>query len=651
MNTMMMLAASSIAWGAVLCVAGLALQRNSNVSGRARQWIWRGATLLLLAPWVAAPVVSALGLGLAQPDVMAAHGAEEPTAELVSAAAGIDAANGKTAVVENGGGLLAWLGGLNWAELALAALIIGWVVRFVTAQLALRSLLGIVSRSRAAEPGPATMALAGWTQKLGLRRTPRMRIVQASVSPFSCGVLRPVIYLPEGIEDRLSAEALDLVVGHETLHIARGDGWRRPLERVTADIFWFNPFAWQVRRELDVARELACDEGVVELSSARQAYARTLRDVAGFSAGLSQALPAASMSLAGGRSLALRVTRTLAMAKRRPARVVVIAACLLGVAGAPIALAQVMLATPAPPAPPAGPPAPMPVAEQIYLMPDGTVRASFPARATSIHGTPATGYSLILEALEPNQGGEACIAHLTGLGALSVKANQSIARGEVIGARGQGAGMNFTLQCSTEVDTTGGAISEGPPPAPPAPPPEPVAPVAPVPPAAPVALAAPASAVAPLAAPAPITAPLAAARPLSRPAPSPLAVPAPPAAPLAPLGWITPPAPTTPLTAPTPPTPPTSPPPVTPPPPSVAPSLDGDDVGAQAPPHRRTPMLADEIVDRPGRSISIISSAGETLLYRGQSDRDACGSVGQAAGSNKLPRSVQRVLRCNGRPR
>ena len=72
-----------------------------------------------------------------------------------------------------------------------------------------------------------------------------------------------------------------------------------------------------IRRELDVARELACDEGMVELSAARTAYARTLRDVAGFSAGLSHAAPAASMSLAGGRSLMLRVTRTLALAKRK----------------------------------------------------------------------------------------------------------------------------------------------------------------------------------------------------------------------------------------------------------------------------------------------------------------------------------------------
>ena len=51
-----------------------------------------------------------------------------------------------------------------------------------------------------------------------------------------------MIVAPRELEARLRPEALDLVVGHECLHIARGDGWVRPLERVVADVLWFNPF-------------------------------------------------------------------------------------------------------------------------------------------------------------------------------------------------------------------------------------------------------------------------------------------------------------------------------------------------------------------------------------------------------------------------
>jgi len=347
-TTLVWLAASSLAWGAALWFAAMMLQRHNDLSGRARQWIWRGATLLLIAPWIAAPVVGMLGLGLAPSDtamapVLAAQGFPADLA-VVSA---VDAANVTTAVIERENGLPSWLKGLAFGEMLVLALMAGWIVRFVAAQLSTRALLGIVATSREAEAGLALGSLSVWSARLRLRRRPELRIVAPGVSPFSFGVLKPVICLPEGLEHKLGREALDLVVGHECLHVSRGDGWRRPLERVCADIFWFNPFAWAMRRELDMARELACDEGVVDLSAARHAYARTLRDVAGMTAGLPAALPAASMSLAGsGRSLVLRVKRTLAQARRKPARVALMAAAALGAAGACTSVGQAMLATP-----------------------------------------------------------------------------------------------------------------------------------------------------------------------------------------------------------------------------------------------------------------------------------------------------------------
>ena len=54
MTILAWLAVSSLVWGAVFWGAGRMLQRSSDVSGRARQWILRGATALLVAPWIAA---------------------------------------------------------------------------------------------------------------------------------------------------------------------------------------------------------------------------------------------------------------------------------------------------------------------------------------------------------------------------------------------------------------------------------------------------------------------------------------------------------------------------------------------------------------------------------------------------------------------
>ncbi|MDP3736811.1 MAG: M56 family metallopeptidase [Hyphomonadaceae bacterium] len=352
------LVVSSLVWGAALFAVGWLLQRSSDLSGRARQWIWRGCAFLLVAPWIAAPLVSGFGLGMAPriaPVIGAVASFEATSIDVapvflpVSDAAAVTPAPSQAFALPD----------IDWEGTLLALLIVGWLVRFVMAQFAARRLGGVVANSRPVEAGVAMDALDAWSARLGLKRKPDLRLIAANVSPFSYGVVRPVICLPEGLDEKLGREPLQLVVAHECLHVARGDGWLRPIERMVADIFWFNPFAWAVRRELDMARELACDEGVVELSSARHAYARTLRDVAGLSAGLSPSAPAASMSLAGGgRVVMLRVKRTLALAKRKPARAALVAAAVLGLVGAPIAVGQVVLTTPRPPAAPEAPEAP-----------------------------------------------------------------------------------------------------------------------------------------------------------------------------------------------------------------------------------------------------------------------------------------------------
>lgn len=561
MTLLIWLAASSLAWGAVLWIAGRLLQRSSNVSGRARQWFWRGATALLVAPWLATPFVILFGLGLAPPETTAlATVATAATGDNLAAMHVLDLAHDETAVIENGGSIMAWLAAANPLELALLVVMAGWLVRFVMAQHALKSLLGIVNMSHAAAPGAATGFVANWTRRLKLRREPRLLVTQEQHSPFSFGIVRPTICLPDGLEDRLSKESLDLVVGHECLHVARGDGWLRPLERVTADIFWFNPFAWLIRRELDVARELAVDEAVIEMASSRLVYARALRDVAGFSAGLSTAAPAASMSLAGGRSLMLRVTRTLSQAKRKPARAAILAACLLGVVGAPLAVAQVMLAVPAPPAPPEAPTAPdapefaaiepieplatfeapeAPEAPQAPEAPpaaefstrDGKVHVTFPAKVVSLTGDATKGFRVELLQTVASDTGDICHARMDGLGSIAVAKGDVIAKGEVVGGANKTRPMSFTVTCSDDLDSNG-YPKAGPPPA---------APAAPSFPGEAIAPPAPPAAPSPVAAPAPV-APPSPASPVSAIAPTP---------PTPPTPMVRP----TPLIAPTPPTP------------------------------------------------------------------------------------------------
>jgi len=523
MTILAWLAVSSLVWGALIWGVARVLQRSSDVSGRARQWIWRGATVLLVAPWIAAPLVAAFGWGLAPSDAVTASAATTTLATLP-----VDEFTGEMLLDFTGAPAPAAIA-LDLTQMLLLVLAGGWIVRFVLAQYAAKSLLGIVAVSRPAEKGAATVALDGWAKRLGLRRAPRLRIVSEAVSPFSFGVFRPVICLPEGLADKLSREALNLVIGHECLHVARGDGWRRPLERIAADIMWFNPAAWMIRRELDVARELACDEGMVELSSARQAYARTLRDVAGFSAGLSHAAPAASMSLAGGRSLMLRVKRTLGSAKRKPARAAVVAAVLMGLVGAPMAVAQVIMVIPAPPAPPAPPAAPAapeaPAAAAIEE--DGSVRSTFAGKVTVVSGGKQNGYNVRLEG---ESEGSPCVTDMNGLVSVDVAKGDAVPEGGLIGKRQAGRNLRVSVTCTNGLEGREHSSLAIPP-----------APAAPAAAPAPVEMA---QLAVPVVAPRPLAVPKPALTPA--PAPAPLALPAPPA-PMAPLATPLSPAPPVPM--------------------------------------------------------------------------------------------------------
>ena len=567
MTLLIWLASTSLVWGGVLWISARLLQRATNAPGALRQWIWRGATLLLLAPWIAAPFVDVFGLGLAPAESVTT--AVTTTTETLAATPTMDAGPVGAVVVSNGGSVLAWLGQASLPELLIVALIAGWIVRFVLARLAVRSLLGIVNVSREAEPGVAKGFVQAWATRLKLRPAPRLRIVAEQHSPFSYGILRPTICVPEGMEDKLSRDSLDLVVGHESLHIARGDGWLRPVERVTADILWFNPFAWLIRRELDVARELAVDEAVLAMSQARVAYARTLRDVAGFAAGLSRAAPAASMSLPGGRNLMMRVSRTLAHAGKRPARTAIVAACLLGLVATPIAIAQVMMAVPAPPPVEAVEPVeaaeavgavaavevvadvepapPLPAVEPLAPVPpvtpppagefnakSGKVSATFKSRVISTSGDAANGYRVELLETTRNEENEICLADLSGLGELNVKQGDIVGEGQAVGEARKGNRMRFSVVCSDDLDATG-RPKASPPPVPPVAPVPPTgavayAPMAPPAPFAPPQMKAPA----PMAPPAPLApnliAPMAPPAPYSpqpMPAPAPMAAPAP----------------------------------------------------------------------------------------------------------------------------
>lgn len=93
-------------------------------------------------------------------------------------------------------------------------------------------------------------------------------------APFTLGILRPRIYLP----DSLTGPAREAVRLHEQTHIRRGDPVTKPLYYAVVCLHWFNPLAWLAFRQFERTMESACDEAAVRGQSpqARALYCESL---------------------------------------------------------------------------------------------------------------------------------------------------------------------------------------------------------------------------------------------------------------------------------------------------------------------------------------------------------------------------------------
>ena len=78
-------------------------------------------------------------------------------------------------------------------------------------------------------------------------------------APFTLGILRPRVYLP----DDLQGTARQAVLLHEQTHIRRRDPLAKPLFYAVACLHWFNPLAWLAFCTFERDMEAACDEAAV----------------------------------------------------------------------------------------------------------------------------------------------------------------------------------------------------------------------------------------------------------------------------------------------------------------------------------------------------------------------------------------------------
>ena len=107
-------------------------------------------------------------------------------------------------------------------------------------------------------------------------------VTEKTVEPGVIGIARPVLMLPQGLQEQLRPEQLTAILVHELCHVRRRDNLTAVIHMGVEAIFWFHPLVWWLGRRLIAEREQACDEAVLGSGREPVAYAEGILNVCRF---------------------------------------------------------------------------------------------------------------------------------------------------------------------------------------------------------------------------------------------------------------------------------------------------------------------------------------------------------------------------------
>ncbi len=145
-----------------------------------------------------------------------------------------------------------------------------------------RSIRAITRNARPITEGRAFEALQRLRTINGRRLIIRLASSNSSMEPGVLGIFRPVLLLPQKMEERLSDSELEAILAHELAHVRRRDNLMSSVHMLIEALFWFHPMIWWLGAKLVQERERACDEEVLRLGKDPQAYAEGILKVCEF---------------------------------------------------------------------------------------------------------------------------------------------------------------------------------------------------------------------------------------------------------------------------------------------------------------------------------------------------------------------------------
>jgi bla regulator protein BlaR1 len=183
----------------------------------------------------------------------------------------------------------------------LVTVLIFWTIRW-------RRVVAAVRHSTAMDQGREVAALRQ-LEKIGGVREPMTLLLSrnSALEPGVFGIFRPVLLWPAKISEHLEDSHLRAILAHEVAHVRRRDNLAAALHMAVEAIFWFHPMVWWLGTRLVEERELACDEGVLQLGNPPSIYAESILKTCKFCV----ESPLACVSGVTGAELKKRIVRIM----------------------------------------------------------------------------------------------------------------------------------------------------------------------------------------------------------------------------------------------------------------------------------------------------------------------------------------------------
>jgi bla regulator protein BlaR1 len=277
----------STIFAGLVWLAAVALRHNG---ARVRYWLWVAASLKFLVPFSWLVMLGAQfewrsGPALAQP--AAAFVIDQVLAPSVLAPSIAQDATRPSSIVP-------WVAGAVWLA-GVATVCLWWRRQWMPVRAARRSAVRLSIDSS---------ALRGLT----VMSSPM------TMEPGIVGVWRPMLLVPDGLLDQLTAAQMEALFAHERSHVRHRDNLMAAVHMAVEALFWFHPLVWWIQRRLIDERERACDEDVLRSGSQPSDYAEGILAVCR----LSVHAPLSCVAGVTGSDLRRRIESILRGSSSRP---------------------------------------------------------------------------------------------------------------------------------------------------------------------------------------------------------------------------------------------------------------------------------------------------------------------------------------------